>query len=320
MTQFFEKAFSGKNSAGRYIILFVWAFIASNLIGGIPLIVVMAIKSAGDPDAIQAISEAGGSLVSVGVDPIWNLVLMLVPFLVGLIFFLILFKPVHLRKVSTIFTGSSNFRWGRLLFSSFVWIVISAIYLLVYLKVDPGNFVLSNTSNTLIYLALVVILLIPFQAAFEEVLFRGYLMQGFAVLSRNRWVPLIVTSLLFALLHSINPEVKEFGFLTMMPQYILFGLIFAIAVVMDDGLEIAIGAHAANNIFLSIFVTFDSAALQTPAVYKQITINPWTEFAGLAVMSVLFLLIMGLKYNWPSLKRLFSKIDVPVVTGEDQTP
>ena len=66
----------------------------------------------------------------------------------------------------------------------------------------------------------------------------------------------------------------------MMPQYVLFGLIFGIITVLDDGIEAAIGAHAANNIFLCIMVTNDSSALQTPAVYEQHNIYPWTELAS----------------------------------------
>ena len=99
-----------------------------------------------------------------------------------------------------------------------------------------------------------------------------------------------MTSVLFGLMHSLNPEVKEFGFLTMMPQYILFGLIFGIITIMDDGIEAAMGAHAANNIFLCIMVTNKASALQTPALYEQINIYPWTEFAGLFFTGIVFII------------------------------
>ena len=102
-------------------------------------------------------------------------------------------------------------------------------------------------------------------------------MQGFTALLRNRLFPLIMTSLLFALMHGLNPEVKEYGFLTMMPQYILFGLIFGIITILDDGVEAAIGAHTANNAFLCIMVTTKSSALQTAALYEQYSIHPWIE-------------------------------------------
>ncbi len=165
--------------------------------------------------------------------------------------------------------GTSKFRWNRFFISLLIWLGLSTLYFIFYLKLDPENFTLNNKSFSLIILAIISIVLIPFQAAFEEILFRGYLMQGFTAILGKRWFPLIMTSILFALLHGLNPEVKEYGFLTMMPQYILFGLIFGIITILDDGVEAAIGAHTANNAFLCIMVTSKSSALQTAALYEQ---------------------------------------------------
>jgi membrane protease YdiL (CAAX protease family) len=130
------------------------------------------------------------------------------------------------------------------------------------------------------------------------VIFRGYLMQGFTAVVRNRWFPLLMTSILFGLLHAFNPEVKQFGFLTMIPQYIVFGLIFGVVTIMDDGIEAAMGAHSANNIFLCIMVTHESSALQTPALYQQHAIQPWTEFAGLIISGIIFILILKMIFRW----------------------
>ena len=96
----------------------------------------------------------------------------------------------------------------QVFYFSLVWLLLSAIYLFLYLKFDPSNFTLNNQTVSLLILALISLLFIPFQAAFEEVLFRGYLMQGFAALVKNRWFPLIMTSVLFGLMHAFNPEGK----------------------------------------------------------------------------------------------------------------
>jgi hypothetical protein len=157
----------------------------------------------------------------------------------------------------------------------------------------------------------VALLFIPFQAAFEEVLFRGYLMQGFTLILRNRLFPVIMTSVLFALLHSLNPEVKEHGFWTMMPQYITFGLIFGIITILDDGIESAIGAHAANNIFLCIMITNKSSALQTPALYEQHTIHPWAEFWVLIITGIIFVLILKLILKWEGFSVIFKPVKRP---------
>jgi membrane protease YdiL (CAAX protease family) len=66
----------------------------------------------------------------------------------------------------------------------------------------------------------------------------------------------------------------------MMPQYVLFGLVFGIITVLDDGIEAAVGAHAANNIFLCIMVTL-TLLPSDAAVYEQQNVYPglnWQPF------------------------------------------
>ncbi len=313
-----ETSFTGKNGLWRYVVMFVAVLIASNTIGGIPLFVAYMTKAASDPGVLEKISSDPGSLATIGLDQNFSFFAMLFPFLIGLITFALLIKALNGRTFGMTLNGSGAFRWNRFFKAGFVWLALSVLYLFIYLKADPSNFVLNNTTGSLATLILLSVLFVPFQAAFEEVLFRGYLMQGFTVLSRNRWVPLVMTSLLFGLMHSFNPEVEEFGFLTMMPQYVLFGLVFGIIAVLDDGIEAAIGAHAANNIFLCIMVTHSSSALQTPAVYEQQVIYPWIEFAGLLVSGIIFLLILKKIFGWGSFTRLAGKVEP--VASEPQSP
>ncbi|MBE0667349.1 MAG: hypothetical protein IH593_06690, partial [Bacteroidales bacterium] len=77
---------------------------------------------------------------------------------------------------------------------------------------------------------------------------------------------------------------------------------------MDDGIEIAIGAHVANNVFLSVLLTPKDSALQTPAMYEQINIYPWKDFAGMVVMAMIFLGAMALIYKWKSIKKLYGRV------------
>ena len=292
-----ESSFAGKNAFWRYFVMVAALFAAANTIGGIPLIIVLGIRSAADPRVITQLAKDPNDLSILGLDPNLYLVTMLFPFLIGLITFILLIKPLNERSLKSAINGSGSFRWNRFFVSGLVWIIISALYLVVSLKADPENFTLNNWSLSLIPLIIISLLLIPFQAAFEEILFRGYLMQGFTVLVRNRLFPLVMTSVLFALMHVLNPEVKEFGFLTMMPQYLLFGLIFGIITILDDGVEAAMGAHAANNIFLCIMITNESSALQTPALYKQLEVNPWTDFASMLIMGILVIFILKLIFR-----------------------
>jgi hypothetical protein len=113
-------------------------------------------------------------------------------------------------------------------------------------------------------------------------------------------------------LHGLNPEVKEYGFLTMMPQYILFGLIFGIITILDDGIEAAIGAHTANNAFLCIMVTSKSSALQTAALYEQHSLYPWIEFVALLAVGMIFILILKIIFRWRGFALLAGDVERPV--------
>jgi uncharacterized protein len=293
-----EDSFNGKNQFWRYLIMIVAAIAAANTIGSIPLLFYYIRAIIVDPGVATELAANPTNLSVLGIGPITGLAVMVIPFLAGLGAFMLLVKPLNDRRFMQIVNGTQTFRWNRFFVAALVWLIISTIYLFAYVELDAENFRVNNTSSTLIVLIIVSISLIPFQAGFEEVLFRGYLMQGFFQIIPRKWFPLIMTSVFFGLMHAFNPEIKEFGLLVMMPQYILFGLVFGVITVLDDGIEAAIGAHAVNNIFLSVMVTHKSSALQTPAVYEQITINPWLEFAGLALMSLVFVIILYRVFKW----------------------
>lgn len=306
MKDMFMKApFTGKNAFWRYFVMTVLPFLVSNVIGAIPLSVVLIIKAAGG----ELVTRGGmPDFQAMGIDLNVGFVLTVFPFILSFFTMVLLMNPIHKRSFSTVINGGRSIRWGRMIVSALLWLTLAALWLWVSVKRDPGNFVLNNTSGSLVTLTVLALILIPFQAGFEEILFRGYLMQGFGLLARNRWVPVLATSILFGLMHGLNPEVREYGFLTMMPQYIFFGLVFAILTMMDDGIELAVGAHTANNIFLSIFVTNQDSALQTPSLYEQVTIDPWADFAGLIVMSVIFVALAGVIFRWKDFKKLYSGI------------
>jgi membrane protease YdiL (CAAX protease family) len=303
-----ESAFQGKNSFWRYLVMFAAVLVASNTIGAIPLFIAYSAKVATNPEIIAELNANPSNLSVLGYDPNISLVLMLIPFLAGILAFFFLVKPLNNRSFDQTINGTSSIRWNRFFLSAFVWIMISAAYLFIIRGTDPSNYTINNTSFSLLLLIGISFLLIPFQVAFEEVLFRGYLMQGFAVLAGNRWFPLIMTSLLFGIMHAWNPEVKEFGFFTMMSQYVLFGLLFGITTILDDGIEIALGAHTAQNIFVSIFVTNSSSVLQCPAIFEQHNFYPWVEFSGLFVSALVFFIIMKKIYKWDKLSLLLGKI------------
>lgn len=303
-----EISAKGKNSVWRYLVMIIAVFLASNVIGAIPLIILYVIRAAGDPEVATAIASGQNMMDVLGLSTNAGLIVMLVPFLFGLAAFIMLTRPLNERSPMEVVNGGTGFRWKKAVVAGILWIILGAVYLFISVKTDPGNFTINNDLSGLPGLVLIAVVLIPFQGAFEEVIFRGYLMQGFSNLVRNRLFPLVMTSLFFALLHAFNPEVKAFGFWTMMPQYITFGLVFGILTIIDDGVEAAIGAHAANNIFLSIMVSNESSALQTGAIFRQHAVQPWSEFTSLIISGIVFLVLYKLIMGSASFGTIFRKI------------
>ena len=142
----------------------------------------------------------------------------------------------------------------------------------------------------------ITIVLMPIQTTTEELVFRGYLMQGFYNLAQNKWFPLLMTSIIFGTMHIFNPEVEKMGYLILV-YYIGTGLFLGIITLMDEGTELALGFHAANNMVASLLVTSDFTVFQTPSIFKGIS-EPSINFEVFIPVLILF----------PLLGYFFSKI------------
>jgi membrane protease YdiL (CAAX protease family) len=55
-------------------------------------------------------------------------------------------------------------------------------------------------------------------------------------------------------MHFGNPEIDKLGPLLMV-SYVSMGFFFGIITLMDEGLELALGYHAGNNLLISLLVT-----------------------------------------------------------------
>jgi membrane protease YdiL (CAAX protease family) len=291
--QHLERALDQQNQWWKYPVVFVCGFFVAGIIGAIPLIAVMAHYTDG-----QITADVLTHPAKYGVSANLGLFLMLLPFVAGLLMVKGLLRRLHNRSLNETVNGTSSIRWGRFFTGLAVWGSLMMIYLLLDFAINPGNFELRFDASAFIPLVIISVLMIPLQASFEEVLFRGYLAQGIAAWTRNRWLVLLVPSLLFGLLHSGNPEIEEYGFWLAMPSYVIFGLAFGLIAIWDDGIETVMGAHAANNIFGSVLITFKSSVFETSALFYQIELDPIKDTLGLIAMSVIFVAILKRKYRW----------------------
>ena len=313
---FLERVYEGKNDIGRWLAMIVVLVIVTVLVGSIPLSMMIFINLSGNPD-LEPNPDNPYDLSAYDISSITGFVLMIIPFVVGLIALLLLVKPIHERSWLSVFTGHSSFRFKRFFWGAGVWLLFLSLYSVIASLTGIQKNEFQFQPGVFFELMVATLLLIPIQAGFEETFFRGYLMQGFGLLFKYKWIALLLTAILFGSLHYFNPEVKAFGSWLTMPQYLWFGLFFGICTLMDDGLELAWGVHAINNIFLTLIFTQESTALETPALFYIKDFNPLVDLLMLFVLSVIFLFWASRNFQWGPWRELLYKIAAPEVVEDE---
>ncbi len=231
------------------------------------------------------------------------LVEMLIPFIVGLALLFLWVKYIHKQTLTSLTTSRKKVDWKRVFFAFALWSTITIVITGIDIFAAPEDYEFNFRWPAFLYLMIIVVLLIPIQTSFEEYLFRGYMMQGVGIMVKNRWVPLVFTSVLFGLMHLGNPEVGKLGY-GIMVYYIGTGFFLGIMTLMDEGLELALGFHASNNMVTALLVTADSTAFQVDAVYKNVA-EPNLGFDALLPVFVVFpilLYVFSRKYKWKNWK------------------
>lgn len=269
----------------------------------IPHMIAISIKSFNGEVDMERLAQNDVAYILGLFEPNLNLVFMLLPFLGGLILLFITVKFIHKQSLISLTTSRKSIDWSRIWFSFFLWGIVSSVMIALGYLLEPENFEINFKLVPFLILLVIAILLIPIQTSFEEYLFRGYLMQGIGVITKYRWIPLLITSLVFGLMHISNPEVDKLGPVVMI-YYIGTGLFLGVMTLMDEGMELALGFHAANNLFTALLVTADWTAFQTHSVLKDLS-DP--QNAGLTdiiipvfVIFPILLYVFSKKYNWTS--------------------
>ncbi|MDA9679730.1 CPBP family intramembrane metalloprotease [Flavobacteriaceae bacterium] len=230
-----------------------------------------------------------------GLPPNITLFLVLLPFVAVVPFVYLVVTRLHQRSFTSLVTSRKRVDYKRILFSFLLWGTVSASMVIFDYWINPDDYVWNFKPLAFLILFLISIVMIPLQTSMEELVFRGYLVQGFGVLCKNRWMPLLITSVLFGLLHIWNPEIDKLG-IHLIWYYIGTGLFLGVITLMDEGMELALGFHAANNLVTALFVTASWTAFQT----ESLLIDNSEPSLGLE-------LIITLALIYPSLAFIFAK-------------
>ena len=230
---------------------------------------------------------------------------LIVPFLFVALFLVIHTKFVHKRTVLSIFSGRENFDWKRVLFSfSLLFSVLSLFLFIQYLSSD--SLIFQFDLQKFIPLFFIAIFLLPIQTSCEELLFRSYILQGIKLRTKKNSIAVLISGIMFGAIHIGNPEIAKIGY-HIIVYYMLVGVFLALISLFDNGIELALGYHAANNVFAALMITNNWQAFQTDAVFMD-NADPGmgldTIFGILFILPLVFFIFYK-KYKWHSLKEMW---------------
>jgi len=279
------------------------------IIGQIPLTLVLDYKTAQDPELDATDLEEFTRTLDFekfGISTNGGLLLSLLFFVFGLAFLYFVTFVLHKRHFASLISYLEKVDWYRFFWGFGVWFIISLILEVISWWLNPGNYQFFAPGWDYFLLLLICVFILPLQTSFEELFFRGYLMQAMGFYAKSKVFALIAASLLFMSIHLANPEIDKYGTGSMVAYYLFSGIVLAFITIMDDRLELAMGIHFANNFFGATLVTYEGAALQTNSLYKVHEINPQLMVFGFALVALIFSIFASRKFKWKSIRKAFA--------------
>ncbi len=223
---------------------------------------------------------------------------MLIPFCFVFITFLLCLTKIHKLPLLAVFTSRNAFDWKRF-FIAFSWwslmvLAVTGIELLLH-----KNFQLVFNAQKFFTLCLLSIILLPLQTSSEELVFRGYILQGIKKRTGSILSSILISGCMFGMMHISNPEIAKIGYHILI-YYIIVGVVLGAIVYYDSGLELSLGFHAANNLITALLITADWQAFQTDAIIVDSNPPGNGIFSMLLALSMLFafFLLLNKKYKW----------------------
>jgi membrane protease YdiL (CAAX protease family) len=198
----------------------------------------------------------------------------------------------HKRSFLSLITPLEKIDWKKYFRGLFLMFLIASFFAVIDSLFSPGTYQFVFQWNTFLPFLLLALVLVPIQASTEELLFRGYVMQGIGQLVRNRWVVVVLSSVLFMLPHLSNPEATPSPALAA-TVYIFVGVFLAVITLKSHSLELAMGAHTGMNLF-NVFLgsSADQMFSKIPTVFIR------HEDSAINVETLLVMLLAFVLFYW----------------------
>ena len=200
-------------------------------------------------------------------------------------------KVIHRRPLATLVGPGDGIAWARVARAALVWTIIGVAIAIFEHLLHPGRYYVSFNAEGFFAFAAVALVLTPLQTTTEELVFRGYAMQGLGLVVKTPAAITVLSAGIFALPHLLNPEVQQHGAALLGASYFVIGLLLAAVTLRDGRLELAIGVHAANNLLLVLVANYEGSVLESESIFTARELDPSYAFITLALGALVF-------YGW----------------------
>ena len=154
---------------------------------------------------------------------------------------LLVVRFVERRRPGTLSSVTGRLRGRWLAVCLVPALAVSVLAGVVGELVDPTGGTVAGWSSFL-GVAVVTLVLTPFQVAAEEYLFRGWIVQTFGAVVRSPWPGVAVSAVLFALIHD-GTTASAWGF----ADLVVFAVALSVVTLRTGGLEAALALHLVHN-------------------------------------------------------------------------
>lgn len=289
-SQYLSLASQGKNAWWRYCISIILILFFWQIIGIIPLGILASVLATDQNPATQFNLKTSQFE---GVEPLLPYLVVNFLFTTLLAGLYIAVRFLHQRRFITLVTPNDRVRWKRVFQGFGLYFLLISVISVMSWVLSPSEFQLTFKPVQFLVFLPIALVLTSIQTSAEELFIRGYLMQGIGLKIRKSLIPILGSSLLFMLPHLGNPEVKSNIFLAA-AYYFSFGIFLAFITVRDNSLELAMGVHAANNLFVALILNSPNSALPSPSIFtfsRPASIS-LSNLIGIIIVAVIFCFVI----------------------------
>jgi membrane protease YdiL (CAAX protease family) len=278
----------GKNDWWRYVLAVLLILCMWQILGALPsvFLLVWTMINYNFPANVGV-----GDLP--GTDPVVSFAVLMLASVFFVLGVYLAVRFIHRRPFRTLVTPAKSIAWGRLFQGFGVWFVLAGMMSVLEAVLFPGRYVWTPDLKHFIPFVFLALILVPIQTSAEEFFFRGYILQGVGLHVRNIWALSVISGVLFMVPHFLNPEASV-NYTLMGLYYFSMGTFLAYITLRDGRLELALGVHAANNLFSALFANYTVTVMPSPSLFTVTVLDAvYSVPAALIGMVIFALLFIG---------------------------